>query len=176
MAGLGGLTTTLITTKGLYTLGDVHTPGFTVLSFGAGITPWFRLYLGQDYTPPTPSTYVAATGSRVYQPGEFAQSWKEVDPNTGLATEEPWLVVPREHENQYFNKGKIVTIKLVWGKKQLERQYTVNERAAKRIIEATNFINATRERIRVSASGIKKLTTTAIVEVRNLVLRRKPNK
>ncbi len=175
MSGLGNLTTTLITTRGLFTLGDVHVPGFTILTFGAGITPWFRLYLGEGFVPPTPSTYVAAAGSRVYQPGEFQQSWKEVNPQTGLATEEPWLV-PRDQEDRYFNKGKVVTIKLVWGEKQLERQYSINEKVAKRIVEATNMINATRERIRVSASGMKKLATTAIVEARNLVLRRKPNK
>lgn len=174
MSGLGNLTTTLITTKGLFTLGDVHQPGLTILSFGAGITPWFRLYLGQDYVPPK-GQYVAAAGSRVYQPGEFAQSWKQVDPTTGLATEEPWLV-PREYENQYFNKGKVVTIKLIWGEKQLERQYKVNERAAGRIIEATNVINATKEKIKITASTIKKITTTAIVEARNLILLRKPNK
>jgi hypothetical protein len=174
MAGLGNLTTTLITTRGLYTLGDVHTPGFTVLTFGAGITPWFRLYLGEGYVPPK-REYVAAAGSRVYQPGEFAQSWKQVDPNTGLATEEPWLV-PRDQEDQYFNKGKVVTIKLVWGEKQLERQYKINERAAKRVIEAANVINATREKIRITVSAIKKVTSTAIVEARNLILLRKPNK
>lgn len=175
MAGLGNLTTTLITTRGLFTLGDVHTVGFTALTFGAGITPWFRLYLGQDFVPPKPSTYVAAAGSRVYQPGEFQASWKEVNPQTGLATEEPWLV-PRDQEDRYFNKGKIVTIQLVWGDKQLERQYTVNDRVAKRIIEASNMINATREKMKITASAIKKVTSTAIVEARNLVLRRKPNK
>ena len=174
MAGLGNLTTTLITTRGLYTLGDVHTPGFTVLTFGAGITPWFRLYLGQDFVPPK-GKYVAAAGSRVYQPGEFQQSWKEINPETGLATEEPWLV-PRDQEDRYFNKGKIVTIKLVWGDKQLERQYPVNERVAKRIIEAANVINVTKQRIKIAASAIKRVATTAVVEARNMVLRRKPNK
>lgn len=175
MSGLGNLTTTLITTRGLFTLGDVTKPGFTVLTFGAGITPWFRLYLGEDYIPPKPESYVAAAGSRVYQPGEFAQSWKEVNPNTGLATEEPWLV-PRDQEDQYFNKGKIITIKLVWGEKQLERQYSINERAAKRVVEAANFVNATREKIKISVGAIKKVTSTAIVEARNLILLRKPNK
>lgn len=177
MAGLGNLTTTLITTRGLFTVGDVTKPGFTALTFGAGITPWFRLYLGEDFVPPKPSTYVAAAGSRVYQPGEFQKTWKNIDPATGLATQEqePWLV-PRDQEEQYFNKGKVVTIKLVWGEKQLERQYAVNERVARRIIEASNVINATRERVKVSASALKKVTTTAIVEVRNLVLRRKRDK
>lgn len=175
MPGLGGLTTTLITTKGLFTLGDVPGPGFTILTFGAGITPFFRLYIS-GAPPPPPVQYVAAGGSRVYQPGEYADSWKYVDPTTGQTSSEPWLVVPREHEGQYFNKGKIITIKLVWGDKQLERQYSINERVAKRVIEATNFVNTTKERMKITASTIKKVTTTAIVEARNLVLRRKPNK
>jgi hypothetical protein len=175
VAGLGNLTTTLITTRGLFTLGDVTEPGFTALTFGAGITPWFRLYINETIPPPTPSNYVAAAGSRVYQPGEFQASWREIDPTTGLATEEPWLV-PRDQEGRYFNKGKIVTIKLVWGEKQLERQYPVNQRAAKRIVEAANLINATKERIKFTVSGFKKITTNVIVEARNFILVRKRDK
>lgn len=175
MAGLGTKATTLIITKGLATAATIGA-GNTILTFGAGITPFFRLYIEHAPPPPPVNNYVAAAGSRVYQPGEYAASWKPVDPTTGQTTEEPWFIVPRDKENQFFNKSKIVKIEIVFGNKKMEKIYSVNENKAKTIIEIANVINATKQRVSVAVSGVKRVASTALVEVRNLVLRRKPNK
>lgn len=186
MAGLGTPATSLITTRGLFVSAAIA-PGYTALSYGTLITPWFRLYI--DENAPKPPNYVAAVGSRVYAPGEFEQSWKFIDPVTGQqiggptlevpgpTADEPWLVVPYDRESEYFGEsGKIVTIKFNFAGKEHEKIYKVSDKQSKRIIEVINFVNATRSRIDVSISGIKRVATRALVEVRNFRLRKKRTK
>lgn len=176
MPGQGTLATTLITTKGLFTAASMP-PGYNALTFGAVITPWFRLYI-QEAVPPT--GYVAAAGSRVYAPGEFAASLKFIDPKTGLATDkssmEEYLVVPMDKEAEYLGGSKIITVKLNFAGKNMEKVYSVSENRAKTIIEVINVVNATKKRISVVASGLKHVTTEAVVKIRNLRLRNKRDK
>ncbi|MDE1830697.1 MAG: hypothetical protein KGI25_10290 [Thaumarchaeota archaeon] len=192
MPGLGTAATTLITTKGLF-VGDGIT---SALEFGAGITPWFRLYVG-PYVPP-PVKYVAAAGSRVYessqdifkevdehgkqigaqQPAPFG----EVNPATGKRLDhqegaEAWYVVPREREKEFFGEAtRDINIKVVFRDTTYEKTYKVRERNAGRIIEVINFTNTTRARISATISRIKRVTTRALVEVRNFKLVRRRNK
>ena len=167
MVGLGTAATTLITTGGLF-IDDGIT---SILEFGAGTTPWVSLYLS-EYIPPS-TNYVAAVGSKVYAPGEIANLYLPIDPNTGLRSPEPFLV-PMDKEADYFRKNKVITLKINFAGKQYESHYAVPEQQAKRIVEIVNFINATRSRVNVSVAKIKKLTTTAIVEAKNFKFTRKP--
>ncbi len=176
MSGQGTLATTLITTRGLFTAASMPA-GYTALSFGAVINPWFRLYV---QTATNPSGYVAAAGSRVYAPGEFADSLKFIDPKTGLVTKdssmEEYLVVPMDKEAEYLGGSKIITVRLSFAGKNMEKVYSVNENRANTIIEVINVINATKKRISVVASGLKRVTTEAVVKIRNLRLRTKRDK
>lgn len=166
MAGLGNITTTLIITNGLF-VSDVVPPGFSALTLGAGIGS-FTLVL---YEAAPSENYVAAVGSRVYQPGEFANSLKLIDPNTGLATDEPWHVIPRDQEAEYFRKKKIVTVKLVWNKQEYERTYVVTESRARMVLEVINFANKTKHQWSVAISNVKRVITDATVIIRKLRVR-----
>ncbi len=192
MAGLGTAATTLITTKGLF-IDDGIT---SALEFGAGITPWFRLYIG-PYTPP-PAVYVAAAGSRVYDSAK--DIWKEVDengkqigpqqpapfgevdPTTGKRLDhqegaEPWMVVPLDKDAEYFGEAtRDVPVMFKLFGTAHTKVYKVKDRNAGRLIEVINFAKASKVRVSASISGLKRITTKAIVEVRNFKLIRKRNK
>jgi hypothetical protein len=192
MGGLGTAATTLITTRGLF-IDDGIT---SALEFGAGLTPWFRLYVG-PYTPP-PVHYVAAAGSRVYdsakdifkevdehgkqigpqQPAPFG----EVNPATGKRLDhqegaEAWMVVPRDKEKEFFGEAtRDITVMFKFLGTEHTKNYKVRERNAGRLIEVINFTNATKKKVSATISGLKRITTQAIVEVRNFKLVRKRNK
>jgi hypothetical protein len=176
MGGLGTAATTLITTRGLF-IDDGIT---SALDFGAGITPWFRLYI-TAYPPPPASHYVAAAGSRPYAPGEIAQLYQPIDPATGLRVdakplEEQPFYVPLDKEAEFLSKNRVVTINLNFAGKHLEKIYTVTEHRATKIIEVINVVNATKKRVNVVASGLKRVTTEAVAKIRNLRLRSKYDK
>lgn len=195
MAGLGTTASTLITTKGLWVNPTTNPPVVDALHDGAVITPWFRLYIG-PYVPPV-NLGSSNGGSRVFLPGEIQDLYQPVDPTTGLRTgkpqpapfapynpatgkrvdnaveQEPWLVVPREKEADFFGEGtKVVKIQMKFGDQTVEKNYQVRVNAAKRLIEVINFINASKARISVAVSGIKRVTTRALVEVRKLRIRK----
>jgi len=178
VAGQGTLATTLITTKGLFTAASMP-PGYTALTFGAVITPWFRLYI-QETVPP--SGYVDAAGSKPYAPGEIAQLYQPIDPKTGLRIDaknkdmEEYLVVPVDKEAEYLAGNRIITVKLNFAGKELEKVYSVSEHRAQKIIEVINVVNATRNRISVVAKGLRRVATEAVVSIRNLRLRNKHDK
>jgi hypothetical protein len=131
-------------------------------------------------------------------PGEIKNLYQPIDPATGLRTgkpqpapfapynpetgkrvdnaveQEPWLVVPREREADFFGEGtKMVKIEMKIGNKVIEKSYQVRTNNAKRLIEVINVVNATRKRMSVAVSGIKRITTQALVEIRNLRIRNK---
>lgn len=179
MAGQGTLATTLITTKGLFTIQSVIPVGFSALYHGAGITPFFSLYIESD----VPSRYTAAAGSKVYAPGEIAHLFQPIDPKTGLRIDankkdgmEEYLVVPIDKEAEFLSGSRIITVKLSFAGKNMEKVYSVNEHRARTIIEVINVINATKSRISVVASGLKRVTTEAVVKIRNLRLSKKRDK
>lgn len=180
MPGLGSITTTLITTRGLFTAQEVLPVGFTALTFGAGITPWFRLYITEVPVPPPVENYVAAVGSRVYAPGEIAQLYRPIDPNTGLPVghqvgQEPYFV-PLDKEAEFFRKNKIVTFKINFAGRDIDRTYSVSEARANALVEAINIVNATKNRISIVASGVKKLANEAVIKVGKLKLRKNHDK
>lgn len=171
MPGAGTAATTLITTRGLF-IGDGIT---NALEFGSGLTPWFRLYLGL-YTPPTPPKggYVAAAGSRVYEPGEIADLFRPIDPNTGLRSSEPWHI-PLDKEVDYFgHQNKIIILKTNFAGKQFEGTYAVPQIHPDKIVEITNFISAITHKIAIAPSSFKYVASNAVVEVKHFTHLRKP--
>ncbi len=170
MSGLGTAATTLITTRGLFIADGIT----SALEFGAGITPWFRLWLG-SYTPVLRQG--TGGGSRVYEPGEIANLYKPIDPETGKRIEEAeYYVVPRDKEADYFRKTKTVYVRFNFAGKEVERIYAINEDQAKILIEVINFANVTKERVSAAISGIKHVATEAIVKVGKLRVRNKFDK
>ncbi len=192
MAGLGTAASTLITTRGLW-IDDGIT---SALQFGAGITPWFRLYIG-PYTPPEVE-YISAAGSRVYKSAKdiykevdehgkpigpaLPPPFGEVDPTTGKRLDhqegaEAWMVVPLEKENEYFGEAKRdVTITFKFLGIDHEKTYRVRQRHAGRLIEVINLVNVTKARVSATISALKRVTTRALVEIRNFKRFRKRNK
>jgi hypothetical protein len=178
MSGQGTLATTLITTKGLFTSASIGSG--TVLTFGAGFTPLFGVYITEvppaPPPPPPKTTYFGSGGSRPYAPGEFAKSWKYINPTTGLTSSELWPVIPLDQEANFFRRKKLFTVKMQFGEKKIEKIFPISEKRAKTIIEVINVVNASKQRVSASVSGVKKRTTAAMVKIGNVFVRNKRTK
>lgn len=162
MAGLGTVASTLITTKGLFIKSAVPAD-FTALTFGAGVTPFISLYI-TSYTPPpvTPTSGGGGGGTfyvRPLQPGEIANQWQPIN--------NPYLI-PLDKEKEYFQRSKLVMIKMKLGDREVDRTYAIKENQAKILIKVVNIINVTRDRLKIFGSNIKRIASRAIIKVRNL--------
>lgn len=159
MGGLGTAATTLITTKGLW-IDDGIT---SALEFGAGITPFFRLWVGPVPTPPV-NPYVAAAGSRVFLPGEIQNLYKE------LRAEQQYYVIPRDQEAKYFQRNRLIKVHFSFAGKDIDRTYAVSENKARLAFKVINLMNDTKKRAHVSITNFKRVATMAKASVRNLRL------
>lgn len=180
MAGDGTLATTMIITKGLScapcggspSVGSPceGSPGFGGDHKTGIITSAFSLYC--TFVPPTPPAVKPQGGGggayprpawNKFGPGEIQDFYKPVTPE-----QEPYLV-PRDQEAKYFQKNKKVTIHLKIGTWfDSEKIYMVPEHQARTILKVFNFLNATRQNISITVNSIKRITTEAIVRIKNL--------
>jgi hypothetical protein len=162
MAGLGTLTTTAIITKGM-----TCSPTGSVCKNGL-ITTHFSLYCA-DYVPP-PIHQGAGGGPypkdawNKYNPGEINDFYKI------LPDEQQYYVVPRDQEEKYFQRHKIIKLELNFGNFRVEKEYSTPENRAKQIIKVMNVINATASRAKATVEKFKRLTTKAIVKIKNFRL------
>lgn len=163
MAGLGTAATTLITTRGLW-IDDGIT---SALEFGAGITPWFRLWISE--LPPV-NNYVAAAGSYPLMPGQIQTLYRELPP------QQQFYVIPRDQEAKYFQRNKIITVKFSIAGKDVEKIFAVNETRARMAFKVINLMNDTKARIHVYIKNVKHVASTAMFRIRNLRLARKGDK
>lgn len=163
MAGLGTAATTLITTRGLW-IDDGIT---SALEFGAGITPWFRLWISEL---PKANPYVAAAGSYPLLPGEIQNLYKE------LPAEQQYYVIPRDQEAKYFQRNKLINLHFSIAGKEVEKTFVVSENRARMAFKVINLMNDTKKRTHVYIKNIKRVATTAKASVRNLRLARKGDK
>lgn len=163
MAGLGTAASTLITTRGLW-IDDGIT---SALQFGAGITPWFRLWISE--LPPV-NTYVAAAGSYPLLPGQIQNLYKELPPK------QQYYVIPRDQEAKYFQRNKLITVQLNIAGKKVEKIYSVSENRARLAFKVINLMNDTKKRAHVYIKNVKSVASLAKATVRNLRLVRKGNK
>lgn len=161
MGGLGTAATTLITTKGLF-IDDGITDA---LAYGSVITPWFRLYIGQIIPP----NYQAGSngGSKPLLPGQIQHLYKV------LPQEQQYYVVPRDQEANFFSRNKVFNIELIFNDKTYMKQIEISDQRARTVFKVLNFVNSTKSKIEVAASGLRNVANKAVISVKNL---RKRNK
>lgn len=174
MAGDGTLATTMIITKGLSCAPCSASPCGGSPSSGGDhktgiITSAFSLYC--TLTPPTPTpTKPQGGGGGIYPrpawnkfgPGEIQDFYKPVP-----LEQQPYLV-PRDQEAKYFQRNKKVTIHLKvseWF--DSEKIYMVPEHRARTILKIFNFLNVTRRSVGVVVSNVRRVTTEAVVRIKN---------
>jgi hypothetical protein len=162
MAIPGTKATTLIITKGLACGNTLD--GNSIIQFGAGITPFFSLYI--EFTPPPEPTVAQPYVARVLQPGEI-QTLYQVLPD-----DQQYFVIPREKEAEYFAQKRVIAnIRIKLGDNAMEKTFAVPAKHTGTVIKAINFINTTRDRIKVAVNNIKAFSTSIRVFARNLHLR-----
>lgn len=161
----GSLATTLLITKGLPCKEfSGSPPDREICAFGAGITPWFGLYCEIVAPPPKPKAG-GMGGSKPLLPGEIHNLYQVLPP------QQQYYVVPRDQEARYFARYQTVVVKMKIGDKEIEKNFRVREPRANGIATVISLLNVTKERMSVSLDHIKRVTSHAIVTVKNLVLR-----
>lgn len=108
--------------------------------------------------PPIPPKQPITGGSIPLEPGEIHGFYQPVD--SGAV--EGSLVDPR-----VWNKKK-VRIRVISHKFNMEKEYLVPVEGVKALIKVSNLINVTKKNVKIVVSGMRKITTEAIVRVRNL--------
>lgn len=111
---------------------------------------------------PGGGSYVA----RPMQPGEIAQLYQP------LPDWQQYYIVPRDQEAEYFRQFLPVMITMAFGNVNVEKQYMVPQAPARAIFKSVSVMNATRDRMSVMVSSLKRLTSRAIVTVTNFALRK----
>ena len=99
-----------------------------------------------------------------YEPGEVQDLYQPVDPD---------LIVPLDKEAEYFQRHRIIVMKINIGDVHFEKEYVVPVRPAKIILTVANFFNTTKNRIELAVSGMRRIVTNAVVRVKNLRITRK---
>jgi len=163
LAGLGTAASTLITTKGLF-INDGIT---SALQFGAGITPFFRLWINLSTPPPPPYAAGSNGGSKPLLPGQIQHLYKV------LPQEQQYYVVPRDQEANFFSRNKVFTINMVFNNNTYMKQIEISDQRARTVFKVLNFANMTKDRINVVASGLKNVANRANISIRNLRARNK---
>lgn len=163
MAGNGTLATTAIITKGL-TCG--HGP-LDPCKHGLITTP-FSLYCTGIIPPPKPSggggPYPYDAWNK-FNSGDIKNFYKPV-------SIDDYYIIPRDQEERYFRRYKLIKITLKIGDFISEKEYSVPDNRAKAVFKVFNFINATKDRIDIVVNNIKRLTTEAVVKIKNLRMKK----
>lgn len=157
----GTFATTAIITKGL-------TCANTTPCQSGIITTFFSLYCRDVETPPPKITGGGAYPYDAWNkvtPGEIQNFYQPVD------VEQPYLI-PRDQESRYFEKKKIVTLRVKIGDREIEHEYSVREKRANQVIKIINLINATGNQIKVNASNIRRRINDVVIKVKDLTLKR----
>lgn len=162
MAGLGGIATTAIITKGL-TCG--HGP-LDPCRHGLITTP-FSLYC--SVAPPAP---IVNAGGGPYP----RDAWNKLNPgdikNFYQPVPQEYYIVPRDQEERYFRRHKAIKITFKMGEFVVEKEYSVPEKRANVVIKAFNFIEATKQHIDVAVTNISRITSSIVVKVKNIRLKK----
>lgn len=168
MAGLGGLATTAIITKGLTCGHGPLDPCKTGL-----ITTAFSLYCTSVPEPPEPKKQKDMGGGSYprdawnkFNPGDIQNFYQPVP------AEQQYYVVPRDQEERYFRRHKIIKMRVKFGDIFIEKEYSVPEKRAKIVIKALSIVDVTAKNITVAVENIKRLTSEAVVKVKNLRLKK----
>lgn len=109
-------------------------------------------------------------GSIPLAPGEIQNFYQPVDSSLGTKPSEGQFVDPRVYGK------KLVKVTLKFNEHTVHKEYLVTEKRAKHVITVVNLVNATRAKMKVMASNIHRVTTRAVVIVKNLRLKYFGNK
>lgn len=160
---VGNAVTTAIITNGM-----TCNPSGTVCTNGM-ITTFFSLYCVEEPVKPVSSGggggYMRDAWNK-FNPGDIHKFYKPV------SQENQYYVVPRDQEAKYFQRHKIIVMKVKLGERTIEKEYSVPEKRANVILKVMNVMNATINNIQTSVSNIKRITSEAVVSVKNFRLKK----
>lgn len=117
---------------------------------------------------------VAAYGGGVpLAPGEIKDFFKPIDPTT----------FPDPMDSSFFNNPvvtgeprtvkEIITVKLKIGERTIEKEFAVPKKRVKTIVKVANFINATKDKISITLSNIKRIKNNINTKIFNFRSRNK---
>ncbi len=104
-------------------------------------------------------------GSIPLAPGEIANLYQPVEGGAeavGLPGGEGNFVNPAAYGK------RVVRVAVKLNDRVFEKEYLVTDKRAKSVITIVNLINVTKDRMMVMASNIQRITTSAVVKVKNL--------
>lgn len=120
--------------------------------------------------PPIPPTKAVSGGSIPLAPGEIQDFYQPVDSSLGTQPSEGQFADP-----SVYGK-KVVKVTMRFQDHVVEKEYLVTDKRAKHVIRIINLVNATKARMKVMASNIHRVTTRAVVKVKNLRIKYFGNK
>ncbi len=163
MAGIGNAAQAIIT-KGLSCGKTTACENGTMLTAGP-----FTLFCVNPVTPREGGGgggFYPKAVTRPLQPGEIQHLYQPVP------DKEQFYIVPREQEAEYLRRFLPVRIEVKIGSKTVEKMYMVPQDKAQVLFNIVSMVNATKDRMKVIASSMKRITTKAIVTITNFRLRR----
>lgn len=126
-----------------------------------GMITMFPFSLYCEIVPPPPQP-IQGGGSIPLAPGEIQNFYQPVDTSLGVPTKEGQFVDPRVYGK------KLVKVTLKFNEHTVQKEYLVTEKRAKHVVTIINLVNATKARMKVMANNIHRVTTRAVVMVKNL--------
>lgn len=158
MAGLGTPATTAIITGGL----DCS-PACIGL-----ITTHFSLYCTEE----PPRKLDSGGGPYPADRGAWNQI-QDIDNFYKPVPDQDPFIVPRDQEADYFRRKQQVVIKFKIADIEVEKIYMVPEQRKKGIVTVFNLINVTQQRMSAAVKNLKKITTRALVVIKNLRMKKR---
>lgn len=166
----GNAVTTSIITNGL-----TCNPAGTACKNGI-ITTFFSLYCVDAPIPPEPKPQpppVSGGGGAYprdawnkFNPGDIQKFFKPLNP------EQQHYIIPRDQEARYFQRRKIIKLEINFGEKRIEKEYSVPEKRARVTVKVLDIANATLQSMTATVNNIKRITSNAVVYVKNIRLKK----
>ena len=127
---------------------------------GMIITTQFHLFGFEVVVPPVQTPFEGG-GSFPLAPGEIQGFYKPVQPG-----ELPFLT-PYDYD-PLAKKKRHVIMSVTFGERKIEKEYLVSDKRANTVVSVINLLNNTKQKISVVAAGLKRITTSAIIRIKNL--------
>jgi hypothetical protein len=143
-------------------LSGIITKGLGLPAANNMIINYFSLTLEVSITPPEPQPPVGGGGGPYPGP-----AWNVVSPGTIQNFYKPYSP---EYQQYYINpqtRKRVVTIKLNFQGRQIERHYEVSDRQADTAVSIVNGVTTLQQRIKVTISNVKRMAPT-ITNLRRL--------
>jgi len=139
------------------------------------LTYHFHLFAAIRVTVTSGSGY-----SKVFQPGEYAQSYKYVNPNTPFKTPFQNLRTPAAVKIPYYipvklNKTDLITVSFAFGDKTITKEYTISSGRLGVTIKILNVVDSTRKKIVATTHSVKRVANTVRMTITK-ILKRNINK